>query len=120
MLESSKLKQRLHDGNMVLNNNADYEFIWDEQKAKKNLAKHKISFDEAKTIFRDPFLISYPDEFHSDSEDRLISIGTSINQRLLLVVHLEKYELSTGITLIRIISCRKATSLERELYEEGK
>jgi uncharacterized protein len=50
---------------------------WDEQKARRNRTKHRVSFDEAWTIFGDPLLVSFPDEFHSQEEERLISIGTS-------------------------------------------
>lgn len=59
-----------------MNNEVDsiYEFEWDDSKAAINLAKHKVSFDEGKTIFKDPFLVTYPDELHSDQENRLISI----------------------------------------------
>ena len=95
-----------------------FVFDWDENKANINLAKHKVSFDEGKTIFNDPFLITLPDEAHSDKEERFISIGTSMNERVLLVVHLEKYTSPESI-LIRIISCRKATFIERKLYEES-
>ena len=97
----------------------NFVFDWDENKANINLAKHKVSFDEGKTIFNDPFLITFPDEAHSDKEERFISIGTSTYERVLLVVHLEKHSSSENI-LIRIISCRKATSIERKLYEEGE
>jgi uncharacterized DUF497 family protein len=97
----------------------EYIFKWDENKAGVNLVKHKISFEEGKTIFYDPFILTFPDEFHSENEDRLISIGTSINQKLLLVVHLEK-EITIEGVLIRIISCRKAMPTERKLYEEGE
>ena len=97
----------------------DYRFDWDDDKANINLVKHKVSFDEGKTIFKDPFLITFPDELHSDEEERLISIGTSINERLLLVVHLEKMETLNGV-VIRIISCRKATSSERKVYEKSE
>ncbi|MBV6402352.1 MAG: hypothetical protein CNIPEHKO_02662 [Anaerolineales bacterium] len=96
-----------------------YIFQWDDNKARSNLAKHKASFDEGKTIFYDPFIITFRDEFHSRHEERLISIGTSFNERLLLVVHLEREETSEGV-FIRMISCRKATQLERNLYEEGE
>lgn len=96
-----------------------YIFQWDDNKARSNIAKHKVSFDEGKTIFYDPFIITFHDKFHSQTEERLISIGTSFNERLLLVVHLEKEETREGI-VIRIISCRKATPLERNLYEEGE
>lgn len=94
-------------------------YDWDKRKAKINLAKHKVSFEEGETIFDDPFLVTYPDELHSEEEDRLISIGTSKSKRLLLVVHVEKSETSDYI-LIRIISCRKATPFERSLYEKNK
>lgn len=94
-------------------------YEWDKRKAQINLTKHKISFEEGETIFDDSFLITFPDEMHSEKEDRLISIGMSKNERVLLVVHLEKLEAADFI-VIRIISCRKATSYERKLYEEGK
>lgn len=94
-------------------------YDWDKRKAQINLAKHKVSFEEGETIFDDPFLITYSDELHSEHEERLISIGMSRNERILLVVHVEKLE-ATNFTLIRIISCRKATSSERKLYEESK
>ncbi|MBK8782055.1 MAG: BrnT family toxin [Anaerolineales bacterium] len=97
----------------------NFVFDWDENKANINLAKHKVSFDEGRTIFNDPFLITFPDEAHSEKEERFISIGTSTNERVLLVVHLEKHK-SPENTLIRIISCRKATSVERKIYEEGE
>jgi hypothetical protein len=77
-----------------------------------------VGFDEGKTIFYDPFILTMPDEFHSEKEERLISIGASINEKLLLVVHLEKEETLEG-AIIRIISCRKATPSERRLYEEN-
>ena len=59
------------------------------QKAKANLSKHMVSFEEAKTIFNDPLLITFPDEGHSETEDRLISIGRSTINRILLAVHTE-------------------------------
>ena len=94
-------------------------YDWDKKKAQINLTKHKVSFEEGETIFDDPLLITYPDELHSDKEDRLISIGISKNERILLVVHVEKLE-TTDYMLIRIVSCRKATLPERKRYEEGE
>ena len=93
-------------------------FEWDDHKASENFKKHKISFDEAKTVFNDPFLMTFPDENHSEAEERLISIGTSSFNKVLLVVHTEHEETETAI-LIRIISCRKATPSERRVYEES-
>ena len=92
-------------------------FEWDEEKAKINLQKHKVSFEEAETVFDDQFLITFPDEIHSVEEERFISIGYSNINRILLIVHTEHSENADEIT-IRIISCRKATTLEREIYEQ--
>jgi len=93
-------------------------FEWDKNKARSNLEKHKVSFDEARTIFADPFLLTFVDEAHSDKEERFISIGLSESNRVLLAVHTEREEKRETI-IIRIISCRKATSVERERYEKG-
>jgi len=104
---------------MEFGNGIKYEFDWDENKAKTNFAKHKVSFDEGRTIFTDSFLITISDDEHSDREERFISIGKSTSQKVLLVVHLEKH-IKLNHVLIRIISCRKATTIERKIYEEGK
>lgn len=104
---------------MDFGNEIIYKFEWDENKASINLTKHKVSFDEGKTIFTDPFLVTFPDEEHSEKEERFIGIGTSKNEKILLVIHLEK-QLTTNNILIRIISCRKATLSERKLYEKGE
>jgi len=92
---------------------------WDTKKAQVNLQKHKVGFEEAQTVFADPFLVTFRDEFHSQSEDRFISIGMSTRERVLLVVHTGSEESSERIT-VRIISCRKATSSERKIYEENE
>lgn len=94
-------------------------FEWDQNKARINLAKHKVSFEEGQTIFEDPLLVTFPDEFHSENEDRLISIGMSSRKRVLLAVHVERLQSEKLIT-IRIISCRKATVSERKIYEEER
>ncbi len=88
-------------------------FEWDEEKAKKNLQKHKINFAEAKTVFNDPFLFTFPDCDCPDKEQRFINIGNSVKERVLIIVHTERGQ------NIRIISCRKATRAERKVYEEG-
>jgi len=87
-------------------------FEWDSEKAKENLDKHKVSFQEAKTIYNDPFLWIFPDTEHSDIEQRYIGIGCSERGRILVVIHTERGE------SIRIISCRKATTSEQKDYEE--
>ncbi len=91
----------------------DLNFEWDDEKAKKNLRDHQVSFEEAKSVFNDPFLTTYPDLKHSVGEQRFLSIGFSARGRVLIVVHTERGE------NIRIISCRKATTSERRDYEEG-
>jgi hypothetical protein len=89
-------------------------FEWDEKKAIANRRKHKVSFEEATTVFDDPFLATFPDAEHSGDERRYISIGASSRGRILVVVHTDR-----GAN-IRIISCRKATPSERKEYEEGE
>jgi uncharacterized protein len=93
-------------------------FEWDEEKAWMNLQKHRIGFEEARTLFGDPLLVTFRDEHHSRDEDRYISIGNSSQGRVLLVVHTDREEHEDAL-VIRIISCRKATASERHRYEEG-
>ena len=88
-------------------------FEWDEVKAKANFKRHKVSFEEGKTIFNDPFLFTFPDNVHSLTEERFINIGLSANGLILVLTHTERQD------KIRIISCRKATPRERRFYEEG-
>jgi uncharacterized DUF497 family protein len=97
--------------------NYEVIFEWNENKAKSNLRKHKVDFAEAQTIFSDPFVVTFTDESHSLDEERFISIGVSTVNRVLLVVHTEIVNSNNEIS-IRIISCRKATVLERKVYEE--
>ena len=87
-------------------------FEWDEGKAKANLKKHRVGFDEATTVFTDPYSMTIHDPDHSADEQRYIDIGTSDKGRVLVVVYTERG------SNIRIVSCRKATPSERELYEE--
>ena len=89
------------------------EFEWDVRKAEENLRKHRISFQEAITIFSDFLSLTIPDPLHSRTEERWITIGYSENQRLLVVVHTEKGN------IVRVISARKATSYERKTYESS-
>ena len=88
-------------------------FEWDEAKARENLKKHKVSCEEGKTIFNDPFLLTFPDIHTSDAEERYVNIGLSIRDRVLVLIHTERQG------RIRIISCRKASARERRHYEEG-
>jgi hypothetical protein len=93
-------------------------FEWDEEKSQKNQGKHRIGFEDAKKVFGDPLLVTFPDRYHSEDEQRLISIGASSQNRVLLVVHTETLE-SQDTVILRIISARKATASERRLYEEN-
>jgi uncharacterized DUF497 family protein len=88
-------------------------FEWDAEKAKRNLRRHHVSFEEAATVFLDSLATTYPDPDHSNEEDREITIGYSNNQRLLFVSHVQKND---GI---RIISAREATRREHKQHEEG-
>lgn len=89
------------------------EFDWDLAKAKRNLKSHGVSFYEAKSVFHDDFARQFYDESHSDSEDRFLLLGLSNTSRILLVCHCEL----ESKNVIRIISARKATAKERQLYE---
>ena len=86
---------------------------WDENKAAKNLVKHRVSLTETKTIFDDPLYVDFYDLDHSEDEERYLIVGESNRGRLLIVSYTERKE------LIRIISAREVTKSEREAYEEG-
>ncbi len=87
-------------------------FEWDRHKAKANLRKHGVSFEEAQTVFTDPLSITLPDPDHSEDEERFIDLGMSDNRRVLVVVYTERGQ------RIRLISAYKATRAERKQYEE--
>ena len=89
-----------------------FEFEYDARKARENLAKHGISFEEAVTVFRDPLAKIFDDEEHSTDEQREIIIGHSARRRLLLVCFVDRP------ARVRLISARQVTPLEREDYEE--
>ncbi len=91
----------------------EHRFEWNDEKARKNLEKHEVSFDEASTIFDDPMFITLLDSEHSQDEDRFITIGLSSKNRLLLVAHTERKD------KIRIISARKAAKNEEKFYAEA-
>jgi uncharacterized DUF497 family protein len=89
-------------------------FEWDPKKARRNLATHGVSFDEASAAFRDPLSVTIDDPLHSEHEERLVLIGQSHRNRLLVVVHTERGG------RVRIISARLATRRERSYYEENE
>ncbi len=86
-------------------------FEWDQSKSERNETEHGITFDEAKTVFNDPFAITIDDPDHSYSEYRFIDIGFSSKGEVLVVWYTERNE------NIRIIGCRKATRSERKKHE---
>jgi len=92
-----------------------YHFIWNSEKYQINCQKHNITFEEAATVIVDPYTEYYADDEHSDDEDRFIAVGYSGKLRLLVVCHCLRDNDST----FRLISARKATSIERESYENG-
>ena len=85
---------------------------WNPIKARTNRRKHGVTFEEAATVFTDLLSATIFDPLHSETEDRFIIIGQSMQRRLLVVVHIDQ-----GDT-IRIISARVANARERKTYEE--
>jgi uncharacterized DUF497 family protein len=92
-------------------------FEWDARKSHINLEKHKVSFDEAKTVFHDPLLVTFSDEFHSKNKERFISMICQNEIAYFSLFTLRTIKKDDQI-IIRIISCRKATGIERKTYEE--
>ena len=87
-------------------------FEWDEQKAKSNLRKHGVTFDEARTVFDDLATKLHLDFGHSENEPRYLALGISYRGRLLLVSHCYR-----GADVVRLISARKANKAELKIYQ---
>ena len=83
--------------------------------ATANLRKHRVSFEEAKSVFYDEFAVQFFDDEHSSDEDRFLLLGLSSGTRLLIVCHCERDDGE----VIRIISARKATQRESAFYQGG-
>jgi uncharacterized protein len=88
-------------------------YEWDPTKSAANVKKHRISFEEAASVFLDADALTFLDPDHSDEEEREITIGRSARRRMLFVAH------AVRDGRIRIISARRATRQERRQYEEG-
>jgi len=86
------------------------EFEWDNTKAKANFRRHGVSFDLAKTVFKDPFAIERLDDREQHDEERFVIIGVADGKVLLFVVYTEREE------HIRIISARRTTQNEQDDY----
>jgi hypothetical protein len=92
-------------------------FTWDPRKASSNLSKHKVSFEEAVSVFTDPLAIIAEE---TEYPERAIIIGLSIASRVLVTVFIEVNHDDESEDEIRIISARPATKRERGRYEEGE
>ena len=92
----------------------EIKFNWDKNKATKNFVKHKVSFEEAQSVFDDDNARLIFDPDHSEDEDRFILLGLSCSLKVLVVVHCYKDEEN----IIRLISARKATKKEEINYKE--
>ena len=92
----------------------EIKFEWDSNKAKINIEKHGVTFEEASTVFSDEYAIIFDDPEHSEDEDRSIILGFSANARILIVCHCLREEGN----VIRIISARKATRTEGQQYTD--
>lgn len=90
-----------------------YIFEWDPQKAKANERKHRVTFDEATTVFGDPRALLMPDPDHSAQEMRYLLLGQSTGLRMLVVSYVDRPPRT------RLISARRATRQERRQYEEA-
>ncbi len=88
-------------------------YEWDPVKAAANVKKHRVTFEEAASVFLDPAALTFCDPDHSEEEDREITIGRSTRQRVLFVAHVAREG------RVRIISARRATRQEQKQYEEG-
>lgn len=87
------------------------KFTWDPRKARANIRKHRVSFDEGTTIFGDPLAATIPDPDHSIGESRFVTVGVSSLGRLIVVCYVEENDTT------HIISARQATAHERKQHE---
>ena len=94
----------------------EIEFSWDARKARENLKKHRVSFEEASTVFYDENAIEFFDPGHSRDEERFLMLGLSGRLRIMVV----SYCLRKKGSEIRIISARKATKKEEKVYIQGR
>ena len=88
-------------------------FEWDRKKAAANLKKHGVTFQEAATVFGDTLAITFHDPDHSEEEDRYLTFGLSLQNRLVVVSHTERGNET------RIISALLMDHKEKVIYEEG-
>jgi uncharacterized DUF497 family protein len=89
-------------------------FEWDPAKAAENLGKHGVSFREALTVFGDPLAVTFDDPDRSVGEQRFLTVGQTVEGRLVIVAHTERGD------SIRVINAREVTRRERRQYESGE
>ncbi|WP_353570966.1 BrnT family toxin [Candidatus Albibeggiatoa sp. nov. BB20] len=92
------------------------KFEWNRRKEQINIKKHGVSFSQASSIFSDPYALSQYDDEHSHDEDRWALLGKASNEVILIVVHTMKD--ANGLEIVRIISARKATKKEIQMYQK--
>jgi uncharacterized DUF497 family protein len=97
----------------------EYRFEWDPVKADRNAKHHRVTFEQAATVFLDARLLSLLDGEHGGEEERWVSLGLDRSARLLVVCHTFR-EITEGSASIRIFSARKATRRESKEYEKRK
>jgi len=105
----AEISDALATSNAILKNMA-LTFEWDPKKAVSNLAKHGVSFEEATGVFADANALTIPDPLHSGAEHRQITMGRTLNSKILVVVHTERGD------NLRIISARRANPREKKTY----
>jgi uncharacterized DUF497 family protein len=94
-----------------------YQFEWDSEKADTNLKKHGLDFERASTVFLDPLAVSIPDDEHSETEVRWITLGKDAGGQYVLVIHTFEW-LADERGRVRFISARRPTRAEIREYED--
>lgn len=94
-----------------------YEFEWDPAKAHANASKHGLDFERATTVFLDPLAVTIPDEEHSETQVRWITLGKDAGGQYALVIHTFEW-LADERARVRLISARRPTKAEIRDYEE--
>ncbi len=100
-----------------MSNEIPYDFEWDVAKALANFTKHGVTFEQAATVFLDPFALTVYDDEHSQTEERWFTIGYEAGGALLVVAH-SFQQLNPNTAKVRVISAREATKRERRAYED--
>ena len=90
------------------------QFEWDPDKDARNQIKHRVSFEEASTVFGDPLALTIDDPDHSVDERRFVTTGYSNRQRIIIVAHADRND------RVRLINAREATPAERHAYQEER